>query len=78
MTIDDDAKTRELKEFLFESRKRNPILGTITEAYHEITLKSNASIQCKNYPIPQKHRDKTITELENLLKMNIIRESHSK
>jgi hypothetical protein len=77
-TVDSSSEKMKLDDIISGFKKQNPILGTIKETCHEITLKDTTPIQCKSYPIPQKHREKTLTEIESLLHKKVIRESNSK
>ena len=51
--------------------------GRISIYEHELKIKDNKSFIIKTYPIPMKLRSLVTTELNNLLKLGIIRRSNS-
>ncbi|MGL5708363.1 MAG: reverse transcriptase domain-containing protein, partial [Aeromonas sp.] len=77
LKIETDSNKR-LESIVGIAKQKNPKLGTIKGVFHEISTIPHKPIQSRGYPIPQKHRDKTLAELDLLLSQNIIRPSNSK
>jgi hypothetical protein len=73
-----EEQKSELKAFMTDFSSRfSDVPGSTTLIEHEVSLTSDAPVRSKPYPIPFKARESLKKDIDDMKRLNIIRESRS-